>query len=71
LLTQAVERTRGRRICAGVFVGGSVTNSSAGTELASIRAALGHFPLIGYRADSDVFNGRRYSHSSVLTLLVN
>lgn len=71
LLCQAVERTRGRTIRAGVYIGGRVSNSAPGTELASIRAALGQFPLIGYRADCDIHAGRRYSHTSVLTLLID
>lgn len=70
MLTEAVERTRGRRIKAGFFIGGRDPLSQSGTELASIRAALGQFPLIGYRADRDIFGGQCFSHTSVLSLIV-
>ncbi len=71
MLLQAVERTRGHTIRAGFFVGSHMPLGAAGTELAAVRSALGHFPLIGYRSDGDVYNGRRFNHTNVLTLLVD
>lgn len=71
LLQEAAARTRGRKIRAGMYIAGQSSNNHAGAELAAIRAALGNFPIIGYRAETDIYNGRLFCQTSVLTLLVS
>jgi small ligand-binding sensory domain FIST len=74
MLERLSRRLEGRSIRGGVYVScvgrGRNQFGDQSEELGTIEAALGTFPLVGFFANGEIYNGRLYGYTGVLTLFV-
>jgi len=74
MLERLVERVGGRPIRGGVYVSclgrGRSQFGDDSAELRAIAEHLGEFPLVGFFANGELYNGRLYGYTGVLTLFL-
>ncbi len=74
MLARLAKRLDGRPIRGGIYVSclgrGRHQFGKDSAELKLISAALGEFPLVGFFANGELYNGRLYGYTGVLTLFV-
>jgi len=74
MLERLAGRLAGRPVRGGVYVScvgrGRNQFGSQSEELRAIRRGLGDFPLIGVYANGEIYTGRLYGYTGVLTLFV-
>lgn len=74
MLARIKERVAGRPIRGGIYVTclgrGRHQFGDDAEELRTIHAVLGEFPLAGFFANGELYNGRLYGYTGVLTLFV-
>lgn len=74
MLARLARRIDGRPICGGIYVScigrGRNQFGEDSAELKLISAALGEFPLVGFFANGELYNGRLYGYTGVLTLFL-
>lgn len=72
MLQRLKRRLAGRRIRGGIYISclgrGRYQFGEDDRELRAIRDTLGDFPLIGFFANGEIYNGRLYGYTGVLTL---
>lgn len=75
MLERLARRTAGRTLRGGVYIScvgrGRHQFGDQSEELVAIRDALGAFPLVGFFADGEIYHGRLYGYTGVLTLFVD
>ena len=75
MLERLARRTAGRTLRGGVYIScvgrGRHQFGDHSEELVAIRDALGAFPLVGFFADGEIYHGRLYGYTGVLTLFVD
>jgi len=75
MLTRLRKRCTGRTVRGGVYVScvgrGRYQFGSQSEELRAVQEALGDFPLVGFFANGEIYNGRLYGYTGVLTLFVD
>jgi small ligand-binding sensory domain FIST len=74
MLGRLKSRLGGRRIRGGIYVSclgrGRYQFGPDSEELKLIETELGDFPLVGFFANGEIYNGRLYGYTGVLTLFV-
>ncbi len=74
MLERLKSRLGQRRICGGIYVSclgrGRNQFGAQSEELKLIDTVLGDFPLVGFFANGEIYNGRLYGYTGVLTLFV-
>lgn len=74
MLARLAKRLDGRPIRGGIYHSclgrGRYQFGEGSVELKLIRAALGEFPLVGFFASGELYNGRLYGYTGVLTLFL-
>lgn len=74
MLARVAGRLQGRRIRGGVYVSclgrGRHQFGEESQEVRLIHESLGEFPLVGFFANGELYNGRLYGYTGVLTLFV-
>lgn len=74
MLGRLNKRTRGRPIRGGVYISciarGRHQFGVDSEELRMINEGLGEFPLVGFFANGEIYNGRVYGYTGVLTLFL-
>lgn len=74
MLERLRQRVGGRRIRGGVYISclgrGRYQFGDDSQELRTIRDRLGDFPLVGFFANGEIYNGRLYGYTGVLTLFL-
>ncbi|HEY5720117.1 MAG TPA: FIST C-terminal domain-containing protein [Gammaproteobacteria bacterium] len=74
MLQRVQRRLAGRPVRGGVYVScvarGRHQFGANSEELRAVHAALGEFPLAGFFANGEIYNGRLYGYTGVLTLFV-
>lgn len=74
MLARLAKRLDGRPIRGGIYISclgrGRYQFGEGSVELKLIRDALGEFPLVGFFASGELYNGRLYGYTGVLTLFV-
>lgn len=74
MLARLSKRLQGRAIRGGVYVSclgrGRSQFGEDSAELMMITQALGEFPLVGFFASGELYNGRLYGYTGVLTLFL-
>ena len=75
MLQRLARRLDGRTPRGGVYVScvgrGRHQFGDQSEELLAIRKGLGDFPLVGFFANGEIYNGRLYGYTGVLTLFVD
>jgi small ligand-binding sensory domain FIST len=75
MLERLATRLAGREVRGGVYVScvgrGRNQFGDRSEELRTIADALGEFPLVGFFANGEIYNGRLYGYTGVLTLFVD
>jgi small ligand-binding sensory domain FIST len=75
MLARVHKRLAGRTPRGAVYVScvgrGRYQFGNQSEELAAIRDTLGDFPLVGFFANGEIYNGRLYGYTGVLTLFVS
>jgi small ligand-binding sensory domain FIST len=74
MLQRLTARLDGRTPRGGVYVScvgrGRHQFGDQSEELRAIQEGLGDFPLVGFFANGEIYNGRLYGYTGVLTLFV-
>ena len=74
MLQRLKSRLAGRQIRGGIYVSclgrGRYQFGPDSEELKLIESELGSFPLVGFFANGEIYNGRLYGYTGVLTLFV-
>lgn len=74
MLARMSKRLRGRTIRGGIYISclgrGRAQFGEDSAELKMITQALGEFPLVGFFANGELYNGRLYGYTGVLTLFL-
>ncbi len=74
MLQRLTTRLAGRTPRGGVYIScvgrGRNQFGARSEELRAIRAGLGDFPLVGFFANGEIYSGRLYGYTGVLTLFV-
>ncbi len=74
MLARLAKRIDGRPIRGGIYISclgrGRHQFGKDSAELKLISAALGEFPLVGFFANGELYNGRLYGYTGVLTLFL-
>ncbi len=74
MLGRLQQRLEGRPIRGGVYISclgrGRHQFGEDAEELKAISAVLGEFPLVGFFANGELYNGRLYGYTGVLTLFL-
>ncbi len=74
MLARLAKRLDGRTIRGGIYISclgrGRDQFGEGAVELKLINDALGEFPLVGFFASGELYNGRLYGYTGVLTLFV-
>lgn len=75
MLERLRKRAAGRTICGGVYISclgrGRHQFGDDSEELNMIQQLLGAFPLVGFFANGEIYNGRLYGYTGVLTLFLD
>ncbi|RLA37639.1 MAG: hypothetical protein DRR03_02165 [Gammaproteobacteria bacterium] len=75
MLARLAQRLDGYEVRGGVYVScvgrGRNQFGDQSEELRIIQDALGSFPLVGFFANGEIYNGRLYGYTGVLTLFVS
>jgi len=75
MLDRLRRRVSGRTICGGIYISclgrGRHQFGDDSEELKMIRERLGVFPLVGFFANGEIYNGRLYGYTGVLTLFLD
>jgi small ligand-binding sensory domain FIST len=74
MLQRLRKRTSGNTIRGGIYISclgrGRYQFGENSEELKLIQQALGDFPLVGFFANGEIYNGRLYGYTGVLTLFL-
>ncbi len=74
MLTRLKTRTGGKQIRGGIYISclgrGRYQFGDDSEELKLIQEELGDFPLVGFFANGEIYNGRLYGYTGVLTLFL-